>query len=71
VIDYGFLYMRIQVRKRIGICLRHRGCKVDTANDGADALRKMKRQWYRAVFCDGNMPVLDGYTAVKRCMNIA
>jgi len=41
------------------------GCKVDIANDGAEAIRLVQEKDYDAVFMDCFMPVVDGYNATK------
>ncbi len=37
--------------------------RVDTANDGGEAVGKVKRHKYDAIFMDCQMPVMDGYEA--------
>ncbi len=41
------------------------GFQADCANDGQEALDKMKEQEYDIVFMDCQMPVLDGYDATR------
>lgn len=41
------------------------GYKVDTANDGMEAVRKVKDQDYDLIVMDVMMPKLDGYSAIK------
>ncbi len=42
------------------------GFKVDTAENGKDALEKCQRQFYHIVVTDLNMPVMDGMDLLKR-----
>lgn len=46
------------------------GYKVDSANDGKNALEKMKIGGYNLVLMDIIMPVMDGITTMKEMKNI-
>jgi two-component system sensor histidine kinase/response regulator len=46
--------------------LAKRGFAVDVAGDGGEALAKLERGDYAAVFMDCQMPVLDGYETTRR-----
>lgn len=59
----------------LGICrtmkeiLEHDGCRVETAQDGAEALEKIQREPFDVVLTDVVMPNMDGYelyTAVQQ-----
>ena len=39
---------------------------VDTAENGAEAYEKCLQNSYDLIFCDINMPVMDGYTFTKK-----
>ncbi len=41
------------------------GYNVDLANNGLEALQKVKARQYAAVLMDCQMPIMDGYTAVR------
>jgi len=55
-----------EVRERIMLVLKHRGCRAEGASNGLEALKKMRSKWYRVVFCDGRMPIMNGYDCVTR-----
>jgi PAS domain S-box-containing protein len=42
------------------------GCRVDVADNGAEAVSACERTAYAAVFMDGQMPILDGFEATAR-----
>ncbi|CAA0104781.1 Sensory/regulatory protein RpfC [BD1-7 clade bacterium] len=46
--------------------LKRLGLVVDTANNGEEALIKMKNRHYDMVFMDCHMPVLDGYKTTEK-----
>ncbi|MBN1766114.1 MAG: response regulator [Sedimentisphaerales bacterium] len=41
------------------------GCTVEVANNGQEALDLLEHEFYDILFMDCQMPVMDGYTAVK------
>jgi CheY-like chemotaxis protein len=45
------------------------GCKVDTANSGTEAIKKIKENHYDLVFMDHMMPGLDGVDTTKAIRN--
>ena len=45
--------------------LRRLGCQADVASNGVEALDLMGRNSYDLVLMDGQMPVMDGFTATK------
>ena len=57
------------IRKMFSRRLEREGYVVDQAVHGAEGLELMKSREYDAVFCDMNMPVMDGYEAVKKFRN--
>lgn len=54
------------VRKFVKYSLRVRNYKVITAEDGLDALEKLKDQEIDLLLTDLNMPNLDGYSLIKK-----
>ncbi len=46
--------------------LRDSGCTIDEVENGAQAVERFKQQVYDVVLMDGEMPVLDGYGAVRQ-----
>lgn len=55
-----------EVNQKVAMAfLARAGYDVDLAVDGADALEKLGRRSYEAVFMDCQMPVMDGYHATK------
>ena len=54
------------IRETVAELLRFEGYRVETAQDGADALRVMERASPSAVLLDMRMPVLDGWGFVER-----
>jgi signal transduction histidine kinase/ligand-binding sensor domain-containing protein/CheY-like chemotaxis protein len=53
-------------QKVASILLRKRGFEVVVAGNGAEAIDALSRQRFRLVFMDVQMPVMDGYEAVRR-----
>ena len=49
----------------ISLMLREAGCRVDIASNGKEALERIEQSHYDFIFMDIQMPVMDGYTAVK------
>jgi len=45
--------------------LRRIGCRAETASDGIEALEKLGESAYDLVLMDGQMPRMDGFTAVR------
>ena len=58
------------LREVVGIALRGVGYAVIEAEDGADALEKLKRNKIHLAICDVNMPVMDGISFVKEVKKI-
>ena len=46
--------------------LRYSGCQLDQVDNGADAVKKILAHHYDVVLMDLHMPVMDGYTAIRR-----
>jgi two-component system, chemotaxis family, chemotaxis protein CheY len=53
------------VRKLVRIPLQSGGYGVMEAGDGAEALAKLQKEPAQLVFCDVNMPVMDGLTFLR------
>jgi CheY-like chemotaxis protein len=45
--------------------LQGTGCSIDSAENGVEAVELFRRNRYDVVVMDGEMPVMDGYTAVR------
>lgn len=56
----------MDIRLVLGEILRAQGFEVDTAENGEDALRKLKQGRYDLMVLDVLMPVLDGYEVLDR-----
>ena len=54
------------IRDMIAMLLEDDGYHVDTACDGAEALRKANQRQPRAIILDAMMPVMDGWEFLKR-----
>ncbi len=52
-------------QKIISIILHNAGCKVDIAQNGKEALEKVKKTTYDIILMDIQMPVMDGITATR------
>lgn len=50
----------------IDLVLRHQGLEVERASNGAQALEMVGKKDYRLILMDVQMPVMDGYTAVRK-----
>jgi CheY-like chemotaxis protein len=46
--------------------LQKLGCRVELANNGAEALERVRAEAFDVVFMDCQMPVMDGYEATRR-----
>jgi two-component system chemotaxis response regulator CheY len=53
------------MREMVAYTLRAAGFDVAEAPDGADALEMAKKENFRLVLCDVNMPRMDGISLVK------
>lgn len=53
-------------REVIARMLRHIGCEVVTASDGASAVAKARQRPFAAILMDCQMPVVDGYAATQQ-----
>ncbi len=48
----------------------HAGCQIIEANDGQEALDIFKREEFDLVIIDGEMPVMNGFTAIRKMREI-
>ena len=55
----------LPVREIESEILSSEGYNVDTASDGADALKKAKQKKYDLICTDLNMPVMDGFALIE------
>jgi len=56
-----------ELNRRVAVrILQKLGCEADTAANGEQALEKIGQRPYDIVFMDCQMPVMDGYEAVRR-----
>ncbi len=53
------------MREMVAFTLRSAGFDVAEAPDGADALELARKETFRLVLCDVNMPRMDGISLVK------
>ena len=58
------------IRQVVGITLKKAGYDVIEANDGVDALGKLKGQKVHLIVCDVNMPNMDGITFLKEIRQV-
>ena len=52
--------------RSIAMILKHKGYAVDTADDGLEAIEKVKAQPYDMIFMDIKMPLMDGTETHRR-----
>jgi len=55
------------LRHMLQVMLKKQGYLVETAADGAEALRKLSLARYAFILCDIRMPVMDGRAFLTRC----
>jgi two-component system, NtrC family, nitrogen regulation response regulator NtrX len=58
------------IRKTLSEILSYEGYKIDDAENGEDALRKLKEKNYDVVLCDIKMPKVDGIEFLERSKEI-
>lgn len=61
----------ITIRNVLAEVLRKEGYIVDTAEDGTQAIEKLRREQYHIVFADFRMPGADGITVLKELKQIS
>jgi CheY-like chemotaxis protein len=54
------------VRQVIRMTLRYKGYEVETAADGAEGLAKARQDGFDMIFCDIEMPVMNGVEFVEK-----
>ncbi|ODQ00217.1 MULTISPECIES: response regulator [Salinivibrio] len=60
----------VSIRQMVSHTLKEAGYQVETANDGADALRKAKTKKFDLIISDVNMPVMDGLEFVRQVRGV-
>ncbi|MBN1572388.1 MAG: response regulator [Deltaproteobacteria bacterium] len=58
------------IRDSLRVIFEAEGYKVDSAENGADALDKARENKYSGIITDVFMPVMDGYEFIKRVRGI-
>ncbi|AUW37805.1 response regulator [Grimontia hollisae] len=56
----------VSIRQMVSHTLKEAGYQVETANDGAEALKKAKSGQYDVIISDVNMPNMDGLEFVRQ-----
>ncbi|SIO04670.1 MULTISPECIES: response regulator [Salinivibrio] len=60
----------VSIRQMVSHTLKDAGYQVETANDGADALRKAKAKKFDLIISDVNMPIMDGLEFVRQVRGV-
>lgn len=65
---FSFLFIEddAALRNTMRRVLSRDGFSVETARNGAEGLARMQQSTFSAVLCDLNMPIMDGFEAMKR-----